>query len=568
MTEIYFNYNNNNNNIAETMEKFYWLNENSRTFLSRGYLKDGISPETRIRQIADKAEEILGIAGFSDKLYDYAGRGFYSFSTPVWNNFGETTGLPVSCFNSYIPDDTSKIFDKISEVAMMSKYGGGTSGFFGDVRPRGSDIQGGRGGKTDGSVRFMEMFDKTADVISQGSARRGSFAAYLPIEHDDFDEFMQIRDHGNAIQKMSIGLTITDKFMHDMVAGNKENIRRWIKLIKKGYETGFPYIVFIDTVNNTRPQVYKDIGALIRCSNLCTEIMLPSTEDESFVCVLSSLNLARWDEMVETDAVETMVMFLDAINEEFVQKSANLKHLEAANKFARRHRALGMGALGWHSYLQQKNVAFESMEAKLLNTSIWKKIRERSDCATSYLATLLGEPEVLKGYGRRNVTTLAIAPTTSSSFILGQVSPSIEPLSDNYFVKDLAKGVFTFKNPELIKVMESYGMNDKKTWKSILKHGGSVQHLDWMSAHDKAVYKTFDEISQREIVIQAAARQPYIDQGQSLNRKIPHDVHFKEVSKLLKFGWESGIKSFYYQRSTNPAQSVAREINNCTSCEG
>jgi ribonucleoside-diphosphate reductase alpha chain len=305
----------------------------------------------------------------------------------------------------------------------------------------------------------------------------------------------------------------------------------------------------------------------IHQSNLCTEIMLPNSDDESFVCDLSSMNLEKWEEWKDTDAVETMIFFLDAVMTEFINKTEGMKFMEAPRKFATNHRALGLGILGWHSLLQSKMIPFESMEAKLLNTTIWKTIREKADKASANLAQIFGEPELLKGYGRRNTTTLAIAPTTSSSFILGQVSPSIEPLESNYFVKDLAKGKFTYKNPFLKKLLKEKGKHDDETWQSILTHGGSVQHLDFLSEEEKNVFKTFAETSQKEIIIQASSRQKYIDQGQSLNLMIPSGTLPKAVNELIIFAWENGIKSLYYQRSSNPAKELARSIMNCKSCE-
>jgi ribonucleoside-diphosphate reductase alpha chain len=299
----------------------------------------------------------------------------------------------------------------------------------------------------------------------------------------------------------------------------------------------------------------------------CSEIFLSSNKDESFVCNLSSLNLEMWDEIVETDAIETLVYFLDAVMTEFINKTENMAHMSAPRNFAIHQRALGVGVLGWHSYLQKNNVAFESIEAQARNIEIWKKIRERADVATCELAKLFGEPELLQGYGRRNTTTLAIAPTTSSSFILGQVSPSIEPLNSNYFVKDLAKGKFTYKNPYLKECLKRKGIDKTETWKDILVHGGSVQHMTELSDHEKAVFKTFAEISQKEIVIQAAQRQPYIDQGQSLNLMISADTKPKIVNELMIFAWENGIKSLYYQRGTNPAQQLVRNIVSCQTCE-
>lgn len=546
-------------------KKYYWLNSHSRIFLERGYLKENITPEARVREIAETAENILGISGFADKFEDYMSRGFFSLATPVWTNFGNDRGLPVSCFGSYMSDTMDGILDKVAEVGMMSKLGGGTSGFFGELRSRGSKIS--VGGESSGPVHFMELFDKVAEVVSQGSARRGSFAAYLPVEHPDVEEFLQIRSEGHSIQNMSIGITITDQWMQQMVDGDKDKRKIWAKIIQKRFETGYPYIVFIDNINNNAPKVYKDNKLKINGSNLCSEITLNSDENNSFVCVLSSLNLLHWDEIIQTDAIETLVYFLDAVNEEFIRKTKTIKFMETAHNFAKNQRALGMGVLGWHSLLQSKMISFESMNAKLLNTDIWKNIRTRADKASVELASLFGEPELLKGYGRRNVTTLAVAPTTSSSFILGQVSPSIEPLNSNYFVKKLAKGNFTYKNPYLKKLLKDKDQDKEEVWKDILVRGGSVQHLQFLSQEEKDTFKTFGEISQKEIVIQNIQRQKYIDQAISLNLMIPPNCTAKEVSELLIYGWQNGIKTFYYQRSSNPAQELARSILTCSSCE-
>ena len=380
---------------------------------------------------------------------------------------------------------------------------------------------------------------------------------------------MKIKSDGCDIQDLSIGVCVSDEWMNKMKDGDKEARKIWGLVIKKRFESGYPYIFFSDNVNNQAPQIYKDKGLKINNSNLCSEIMISNSEDESFVCDLSSLNLETWEEWRDTDAVETLVYFLDAVMTEFIDKTEGMKFMEAPRKFAMNQRALGVGVLGWHSLLQSKMIAFESMEAKILNNQIWKSIREKSDNATWFLAQTLGKAPIYEGteYTRRNTTTLAVAPTTSSSFILGQVSPSIEPLNSNYFVKDLSKGKFTFKNPYLKKLLKEKGKDDDENWKSILVKGGSVQHLDFLSENEKDVFKTFGEISQKEIVIQAAQRQKYIDQGQSLNIMIPPNTKPKEVNELMIFAWEQGIKSLYYQRSANPAQELARSILSCKSCE-
>ena len=545
--------------------KYTWLNEDSRTFLKRGYLKDNETPEERIVQIGLSAEKYLNIKGFADKFDRYMAKGFYSLSSPIWSNFGRKRGLPISCFGSFIPDNMEGILNKLSEVGTMSKVGGGTSGYFGDIRARGVEIA--SGGNATGVHHQLTVFDSLINYVSQGNVRRGSFAAYLPVDHPDIEEFLKIKSEGNSIQDLSIGVCITDDWLDKMIAGDKVNRHIWSLIIKKRFESGYPYIFFTDTANNQAPKVYKDKGLKINASNLCSEIFLSSSADESFVCDLSSINLEKWDEIKDTDAIETLIYFLDAVMTEFIDKTEGIKFMEAPRKFAINQRAVGLGVLGWHSYLQSKMVPFESMEAKFLNSGIFKTIREKCDIATIQLAEIFGEAPLLLGYNRRNSTTMAVAPTTSSSFILGQISPSIEPLNSNYFTKDLAKGKFTFKNPHLSELLKQKDKDTPSVWKDILLHGGSVMHLDFLTEEEKNVFKTFGEISQKEIVIQAGQRQKFIDQGQSLNLMIPPNAKPKEVSELILFAWKQGVKSLYYQRSANPAQELARNILNCTSCQ-
>lgn len=546
---------------------FEWANEDSRIFLSRGYIDGNMTVEERVREIAKAAERILDKEGFADKFYDYMSRGFYSLSSPVWSNFGTKKGLPISCNGVYIEDSVESFLDKFGEVCTQSKLGAGTSGFLGSIRPRGTDIKGGANGKANGPAYYLALWDTGVDVISQGSTRRGSFAAYLPIEHPDIMEFLDIREVGSPIQNVSMGVTITDKWMEEMIAGDADKRTIWARVLRKRKETGYPYLFFSDTVNNNKPQALKDKNIPIWASNLCSEIALPSSRDESFVCNLASMNLLTFDEWVQTDAVEVMTWFLDAVMEEYIEKTDGVKYMEASNNFARRWRALGLGQLGWHSYLQSKMIPFESFDAHMLAIKISKFIDDRSLIATKELAEEYGEPEGLLGYGVRNLTRCAIAPTTSSSFILGQVSPSIEPLASNYFTKDLAKGKFTYKNPYLTKILEAKGKDTDEVWLSILQRGGSVQHLEFLDQTEKDVFKTFSEIAPISIVQQAAARQKYVDQAQSLNLLIAPEVSPKDVNALIIEGWRLGVKTFYYQRSTNPAQQLVRDIMNCAACE-
>lgn len=639
-------------------------------------------------------------------------KGWYSLSSPIWSNFGAGRNLPISCFGSHIKDEMDSILYKNAEVGMMTKHGGGTSGYFGELRPRGAGIS--TGGESSGPVHFMKMFETTTNVVSQSSVRRGSFAAYFPVEHPNIEEFLQIREEGNDIQQISIGVCISDEWMKDMIAGNAKKRKVWSKIIQKRFESGYPYIFWTDNVNKGKPQVYKDKDCKINASNLCcvtadqvvhtaagfktvkelyesgeelslydgaknfnpaspmrliaknqpvytitvasgrthtitanhkiavsyfskenwfwmecqqldimrkarglekvravmsntngpvlediisinpageqdvyccevysqnhawvcngfithnSEIALPSTADESFVCCLSSLNLLHYDDWKNTDAVEILTYFLDAVMTDYINLVKDIPFMSAAYNFAVRHRAIGLGVLGWHSYLQSRMIPFESMMAKLLNAEIWKSIDQKSLAASREMAARYGEPELLQGYSLRNTTRLAVAPTTSSSFILGQVSPSIEPIFENYYTKDLAKGKWSWKNPALKKVLAAHDKDDKQTWDDILLKGGSVQHLPFLTADEKEVFKTFGEISQKEIIIQAVQRQTYIDQSQSINLRIHPSTPPKEVSQLMIFAWENGVKTLYYQRGTNPVQELGRNLLSCKSCE-
>ncbi|MAR42681.1 MAG: ribonucleoside-diphosphate reductase subunit alpha [Flavobacteriaceae bacterium] len=556
---------------------FEWLNDNSRRFLAAGYLGEGISAEDRIANIAKRAEEILEMPGFADKFYNYMSEGFYSLASPVWSNFGKERGLPISCFGSHIDDDIGNILYTQSEVGMMSKLGGGTSGYFGKIRHRGAEIK--NNGEASGAVHVMRLFESMVDVVSQGSVRRGRFSPYLPVDHPDIMEFLEIGTEGNPIQELTHGVTVTNDWMQEMIDGDVEKRTVWAKVIQSRGEMGYPYIFFTDNANNGAADVYKDKKLPIYASNLCTEIMLPSDHNWSFVCVLSSINLLHYDKWKNTDAIETMIYFLDTLVTEFIEKLDRYKNspdrddqqtflfMERAYNFAKENRALGMGVLGWHSLLQSKMHAFDSQEAYDLNSEIFRTIKQKSYKASEYLATKFGEPKLLKGYGRRNTTLNAIAPTTSSAFILGQVSQGIEPVWSNIYVKDIAKIKVTVKNPFLIELLKEKGMDTPEVWKSIRDRDGSVQHLEFLSENEKEVFKTYSEIDQMAIIYQAANRQNHLDQGQSLNIIIHPDTSTKEINKIHITAWKLGLKSLYYQHSMNAAQKF-KQKKDCESCEG
>lgn len=815
-------------------EKFYWLNDDSRTFLKRGYLLEGIEPEERIKQISETAEKILKKEGFAEKFYEYMSKGWYSLSSPVWSNFGLDRGLPISCYGSYVGDSVRDIMYSTSEVAIMSKYGGGTSGYFGDIRPRGSAIK--DNGESNGSFPFLKLFDTTIDVISQGSVRRGYFAAYVDVEHPDIEEWLNIQLEGNPIQLMYYGICVGDEWLKEMVAGDENKRKIWAKILQNRAEIGVPYLLFKDTVNNNTVDVYKDKGLKIHASNLCiagdqrvvtdrgyltakelyeqqgelvlfdgnkavkasemklreknvqiykitldngmehrvtdyhkikvfeddnfkmikcgelkvgddvvvqskkglfgskdlreeflikgsmmnleydninlsdlllfeanedsiwkffkglllssgkifnsingdltveihsklkqslqalqlifhnlgiishleemnnafhlkiysyedliiidnntgffkennikldevttskdrfcissiisieedgvedvycptvyndqhvfvsqgvitsncSEINLPSNDEQSFVCCLSSMNLLHFDEWKNTDAVETLTYFLDAVMEEFIEKTEDIEFFERAHRFAKNHRALGLGVLGWHDYLMSKMIPFDSFDAMMENNKIFKLLQEKTYSASKQMAIEYGEPEILKGYGRRNTTLMAIAPTKSSSFILGQVSQSIEPIKSNYYVKDLAKSKTTYRNPFLKELLKAKDQDNEGVWASILQRDGSVQHLDFLTNEEKRVFKTFSEISQLSVIQQAGQRQKYIDQSQSLNLMVHPDTSTKDINKLYLTAWELGVKTLYYQHSVNAAQEFSRSLLTCSSCE-
>ena len=554
---------------------FYWLNDDSRLFLSRGYLLEGQTAEQRLEDIAGEAEKILGVKGFADKFLGYLAKGYYSLSTPVWTNFGiKDRGLPISCYGQSIEDDIGDILFSASEVGVMSKLGGGTSGYFGNLRERGSKIT--NNGESSGSVHFMKLFEQMTDTISQGSSRRGRYAPYLPIDHPDALEFLDIGTEGNDIQDVNHGVTVSDSWMIQMIGGDEEKRELWAKVLKSRVEIGYPYIFFTDTVNDNKPKWYEDYP--ITHSNLCSEIALPDNDEWSFVCNLSSMNALHFDEWKDTDAVETMTFFLDAVMTEFIEKLEAYRDskkpdqnkiflfMEKAYNFAKANRALGIGVLGWHSLLQSKMIPFESVDASLLNEELFKTIDERSIVASEKLAEMFGEPLVMEGTGRRNATLLAVAPTTSSAFILGQVSQSIEPIWSNNYIKDIAKAKIEIKNQYLEEVLEKYGKNNRETWVDIRNHDGSVQHLDYLTENEREVFKTFSEINQYEVINQASIRQRYIDQSQSLNIMVNPATSTKDINALHLYAWENGIKTLYYQHSTNAAQALFRS-SVCLACE-
>ena len=566
----------NTNNKQTVSEKYWWFNEESEQVLNRGYLLKGETVESAVDRIVIAACNRLNRMDLYDEMKNMIERGWVSLSSPIWANMGTKRGLPISCFNVHVPDSVQGVTEKLGEVIMQTKIGGGTSGYFGELRGRGAAIT--DNGKSSGSVSFMKLFDTAMDVVSQGGVRRGAFAVYLDIDHPDIKEFLQIKSIGNPIQNLFTGVCVPDYWMQEMIDGDDEKREIWAKVLESRQQKGLPYIFFTDNVNKNKPEIYKKLGLSINSSNLCSEIALPSTENESFICCLASMNLELYDEWKDTNAVRLAIYFLDAVLSEFIEKTEGNLFLKSARSFAIRHRALGLGVLGWHSYLQKNMISFGSLQARFKATEIFGHIKTNAEKASFDLGQEYGCAPIFNEVDidsrdniliKRNTTLMAIAPTTSSSAILGQVSPGIEPYSSNYYKAGLAKGNFMRKNKYLEKILEERGYNTEDTWRSIMNNYGSVQHLssDILSDDEKEVFKTFKETSQLDIILQAALRQKYIDQSQSLNVNIPSEIPVKEVNQLFITAWKEGVKTLYYQRSSSVSKELLTNIVSCSGCE-
>lgn len=553
---------------------FFYLNENSLRMLSRGYLQPDIPKEdlyeaavSRFQEIADKSHARLIKMGrerkdHAKKLMHGFARCWSSLSTPIMGNFGTDRGLPIACNGSFVSDTTASIFRNISELGIMTKYGAGTSSYL-SIRAKGAPIKG--GGEASGIVPIMGLCAATAATISQAGLRRGNWAGYRDIRSGDIADFLKIRDPLHPVQHVSFGVCIDDAWMIDMLNEPEGGEKRllMVDIILKRRQSGFPYIFFTDAANAARHPRLVELDRKIWASNLCTEIMLPANEDESFVCNLASVNLTTYDEWKDTDWIETMIYFLDTVMDEYIEKTADIEYLDRAHRFAKNWRALGLGVLGYHSALQERMLPFDSAGARAFNIEVHKLIQAKSYEASRKMAVEYGEAESMKDTGQRHLTLNAIAPTTSSSIIFGQVSQSIEPWEGNIFENDNAKGVFTMTNPQFVELLEEYGMNTPEVVLSVIKHGGSVQHLEFLTPLEKRVFETFAEISQEEIISQAADRQVFTDQAQSLNLMVDPAVSMDGNFKLIYQAWSSGVKSLYYHKNTvGSARKLLREVAN------
>jgi ribonucleoside-diphosphate reductase alpha chain len=487
---------------------------------------------------------------YCERFFELFWKGWLGGASPVLSNMGTDKGYPISCFASYVGDNRESIFSSFQEIPWLTSNGGGTAVHISDIRARGAAIA--NGGVSSGVVPWLKIHDSEIVGVSQSGFRKGALAAYLNIDHPDFDDFIKMRQpHGDPnFQCLNIhhAVVIPDSFMERLQAGDEEARRRWAKVLQLRRQTGEPYLFFIDTVNRANPECYKALGLDVKGSNLCCEINLHTSELYTLVCCLSSLNAAKYDEWKnDSRVVQDSIYLLDAVMEEFIQKARGKVGFEKAVAFAEKSRALGLGVMGYHTLLQQRSIPFASNEARVLNEELFERLEEGTLAATAELAFIFGEPEWCKGFGVRNTHTTCCAPTKSNSTICGNVSEGIEPIVANYFIKD-TKGAFIQRNTVFAELLKEKGYDQTEVWSDILAHAGSVQHLPFLSEHEKAVFLTAHEIDQLELVRQAAARQQYIDQSQSLNLFFPESATLAEINKVHFAAWKLGVKSLYYQK--------------------
>jgi ribonucleoside-diphosphate reductase alpha chain len=564
--------------------------------ISKTYLQSGEKPKDAYWRVATAVAKRLDKPQLATKFFDYMWKGWLCLATPVLANTGTDRGLPISCFGIDVGDSIYEIGSKNLELMLLAKHGGGVGIGINMIRPAGTKITG--NGTSDGIVPFAKIYDSTILATNQGSVRRGAASVNIKIEHKDFEDFLEIREPKGDVNRQSLNLhqcvVISDRFMKKLEEGDSDARRKWGKLLQKRKATGEPYIMYKGNVNKANPEMYKKNGLKVHMTNICSEIVLHTDEQHSFVCCLSSLNLAKYDEWKDTDLVYTATIFLDGVLEEFIQRAKNLKGFENSVRSAERGRALGLGVLGWHTYLQQKGLPFEGLQAQFETRKIFSQLKIESERASRWLATEYGEPLWCKESGMRNTHLRAVAPTVSNSKLSGNVSSGIEPWAANVFTEQTSKGTFIRKNPELKKVLKKIGFDIKETWDKILADGGSVMGLDFLDewcyldgklvecnevteeSHKgkcttvKDVFKTFKEINQLDLVRQAGVRQQYIDQAVSLNLAFPAIADPKWINQVHLEAWKQGVKTLYYMRTESVLRGdIAQQAMNpdCVSCE-
>ena len=546
-----------------------------------GYLLDGESPRDAYRRVASTVARRLSRPELAETFFDYIWKGWLCLASPVLSNTGTDRGLPISCFGIDVADSIQDIGGKNLEMMLLAKHGGGVGIGINQIRPAGAKITG--NGTSDGVVPFCKIYDSTILATNQGSVRRGAASVNINIEHSDFEEWLEIREPKGDVNRQSLNIhqcaVIGDKFMRRLEAGDVDARKRWGKLLQKRKATGEPYILFKGNTNKVNPPAYKENGLKVHMTNICSEITLHTDESHSFVCCLSSLNLAKYEEWKDTNLIYDATWFLDGVMEEFIQRAKGLRGFENSIRSAQKGRALGLGVLGWHTYLQEKGIPFEGLLAQFETRKIFSQLKIESERASMDLAESYGEPLWCSGTGMRNTHLRAVAPTVSNSKLSGNVSPGIEPWAANVFTEQSAKGTFIRKNPTLEQCLEDVGLNTSEVWNKILKDGGSVQGIDALDEvligdHDiplKEIFKTFKEINQLELVNQAGLRQQYIDQSVSLNLAFPSEATPKWINKVHFDAWKKGVKTLYYTRTESVLRGdiTAKAMNeDCLACDG
>ena len=564
--------------------------------ISNGYLLPGEKPKDAYWRVASRVAMRLEKPQMATKFFDYIWKGWLNLATPVLSNTGTDRGLPISCFGIDVADSIYDIGNKNLELMLLAKHGGGVGIGINQIRPAGAAITG--NGTSDGVVPFAKIYDSTILATNQGSVRRGAASVNLNIEHKDFDEWIEIREPKGDVNRQSLNLhqcaVVGDKFMRKLQDGDPDSRRKWGKLLQKRKATGEPYIMYKGNVNKANPEAYKKNGLKVHMTNICSEITLHTDENHSFVCCLSSVNLSKYNEWRDTDLVYTATWFLDGVLSEFIQKAKNMRGFENSVASAEKGRALGLGVLGWHTYLQQNGIPFEGMEAQFETRKIFSQLKIESERASRDMATEYGEPLWCRESGFRNTHLRAVAPTVSNSKLAGNVSAGIEPWAANVFTEQTSKGTFIRKNTELEKVLRKAGVNNKDTWDKILTDGGSVQDIKeldkWCYLNGKMVlcaeiddddrektypvkdvFRTFKEINQMDLVKQAGVRQQYIDQGVSLNLAFPSIVEPKWINQVTMEAWKQGIKTLYYMRTESVLRGdiAQRALDpDCVACDG
>jgi ribonucleoside-diphosphate reductase alpha chain len=549
--------------------------------ISGGYLFDDESPKEAYHRVAKTIARRLYKPEMADTFFEYIWKGWLCLASPVLSNVGTDRGLPISCFGIDVADSIQDIGQKNLEMMLLAKHGGGVGVGINQIRSAGKKITG--NGTSDGVVPFCKIYDSTILATNQGSVRRGAASVNINIEHGDFDDWLDIREPKGDVNRQSLNLhqcaVVGDKFMRKLEEGNPEARRKWSNLLRKRKATGEPYIMFKGNINKANPAAYKENGLKVHMTNICSEITLHTDESHSFVCCLSSLNLAKYEEWKDTNLIYDATFFLDGVMEEFIQKAKGLRGFENSVRSAQKGRAIGIGVLGWHTYLQEKGIAFEGLLAQFETRKIFSQIKIESERASMALAEIYGEPLWCVGTGMRNTHLTAIAPTVSNSKLSGDISPGIEPWAANVFTDQSAKGTFIRRNKSLERVLESLGLNNDSIWNKILEDGGSIQGIEQLShvlvgdwdTPVKEIYKTFKEINQLELVNQAGIRQQYIDQSVSLNLAFPSEATPKWINTVHYEAWKKGIKTLYYVRTESVLRGdiAAKAMDpDCLSCDG